>query len=104
MLIKDCARLDVQWPLYAKDEQPIQFHLPTVCDHHLGKREDGCHIIKPDLARDPNMGSIYKGMTNCGWLVGFSAEDDLGLKPVPRRSKFSVSSRKKINESGWGIH
>ncbi len=42
------AQLQIEWPVYAAEGAPIQFHLPVVCAHHLNRPlAPNCHIIAP---------------------------------------------------------
>lgn len=83
------GKLYIQWPLYAQEDQPIQFHLPVVCKHHYqnekgGKLAPNCCLVKPSDSDLSTGGKDYQTkMGQQGWVQLFSPLDDHGLGKLP---------------------
>ena len=83
------VKLYIQWPLYAQEDQPIQFHLPVVCKHHYqnekgGKLAPNCCLVKPSDSDLSTGGKDYQTkMGQQGWVQLFSPLDDHGLGKLP---------------------
>jgi hypothetical protein len=46
--ISTLGKVQIDFPAYSSENQPIQFHLPVVCPHHVNKKiAANCHIIEP---------------------------------------------------------
>ncbi len=46
--IPTLGKVQIDFPLYSAVKQPIQFHLPVVCEHHLNKKlAPNCHVVQP---------------------------------------------------------
>jgi len=96
VMLPHLGKLQIQWPSYAKEDQPVQFHFPTVCKHHFGQISPNCKLVQPSLdVTAESGGDTYSGaMGQYGWIQLWNANDDHGLVPPPK-NRFAKKPRTK---------
>ena len=87
VMVPHLGKLQIQWPLYAVEDQPIQFHLPVVAGHHVGAIAPNCVLVKPSVEETAVAGGakLQGRMGSFGWVQMWAPEDDMGLVPPPKK-------------------
>jgi hypothetical protein len=101
IMIPHLGKVNVQFPLYAREDQPIQFHLPIICKHHLGELAPNCLLARPHSIDDAVTNSDYSDkMQQYGWLQMWSTLDDdgLGVPPIKKHKLKSMMKKGKSEE------